>query len=365
MTELEACLLLESLPGIGWQRSIKLLLHFGSAQNVFLANHHDWKIIPGLGEQVCNSLKSWKKAQPQVEKKRELLDRYQINYLRYGTQEYPRPLSFCIDAPLLLFYHGIPRFKERKILSIVGTRQNTPHRRMFCEELIHNLKPYNPIICSGLARGIDIIAHRSALKNGLETVACLAHGLDRIYPEDHIDTAKTLMKKGALLTDFLPETVFRRVNFPRRNRLIAGMSHATIVIESGEQGGSMNTANLAHQYGREIFAVPGRYSDLKSQGCHQLIVDQKAQLLSDASQLVNALGWKKQEKSRSVQRTLFVSLSPEEKTLAEELQKRSKTPLDFLALETGQKISSVTAMLMKLEMKGLVRALPGKYYEWI
>ena len=181
---------------------------------------------------------------------------------------------------------------------------------MFCEKLIHNLKPYNPITCSGLARGIDIIAHRSALKNGLETVACLAHGLDRIYPEDHIDTAKTLMKKGVLLTDFLPETVFRRVNFPRRNRLIAGMSHATIVIESGEQVGSMNTANLAHQYGREIFAVPGRYSDLKSQGCHQLIVDQKAQLLSDASQLVNALGWEKQEKSKSVQRTLFVSLSP-------------------------------------------------------
>lgn len=181
---------------------------------------------------------------------------------------------------------------------------------MFCEKLIHNLKPYNPITCSGLARGIDIIAHRSALKNGLETVACLAHGLDRIYPEDHIDTAKTLMKKGVLLTDFLPETVFRRVNFPRRNRLIAGMSHATIVIESGEQVGSMNTANLAHQYGREIFAVPGRYSDLKSQGCHQLIVDQKAQLLSDASQLVNAPRMGEARKEQKCTKNAFCIAKP-------------------------------------------------------
>ena len=365
MTELEACLVLEYLPGIGWQRSQKLLMHFGSASAIFKASTPECHRVPGLGEHACKGLATWEKVRHKATKQKQLLEQYGVHHLRFGTADYPLPLSYCSDAPILLFYHGAPKFKDRKIISIAGTRQNTPHGKAFCEELIRCLRTYNPIICSGLARGIDIIAHRAALKEGLETVACLAHGLDFIYPKEHSSTAKKLMTSGALLTDFLPETEFHRVNFPRRNRLIAGMAHATVVIESGVRGGSMNTANLAHNYGRELFAVPGRHSDHKSQGCHQLIVQQKAQLLSDPQQLVTALGWEKDSHPKSVQKTLFTQLTEEEQKLVEGLQQRSKTHLDALALEVGQKISKTAAMLMELEMKGLVRALPGKYYELI
>lgn len=365
MTELEACLVLQHLSGIGWQRSQKLLMHFGSATAIFKASAKEWQTVPGLGEYACKGLATWGKAYPKAKQQRKLLEKYQVQHLKFGTEDYPLPLSYCSDAPILLFYQGTTKFKDRKIISVVGTRQNTPHGKAFCEELIRCLRPYNPIICSGLARGIDIIAHRAAVKEGLETVACLAHGLDFIYPKEHSSTAKNLVTKGALLTDFLPENEFHRVNFPMRNRLIAGMAHATVVIESGVQGGSMNTAKLAHQYGRELFAVPGRYSDHKSQGCHQLIVQQKAQLLSDPQQLVTALGWEKDSRPKSVQKTLFIQLSQEEKKVVEGLQQRSKTHLDALALEVGQKISKTAAMLMELEMKGVVRALPGKYYELI
>jgi len=365
MTELEACLVLEHLPGIGWQRCQKLLLHFGSATAIFKASTSEWESVPGLEENACKSLADWEKVLPKVEKQKLLLARHQVHHLRFGTSEYPLPLSYCSDAPLLLFYQGLTKFKARKIISIVGTRQNTPHGKAFCEELIRCLRPYNPIICSGLARGIDIIAHHAALKHGLETVACLAHGLEFIYPKEHTATAKKILTNGALVTDFLPETEFHRVNFPRRNRLIAGMAHATVVIESGVVGGSMNTANLAHQYGRELYAVPGRYSDYKSQGCHQLIVQHKAQLLSDPQQLVHALGWENDSIPKSIQKTLFVQLNEEEQKMAEILQQRSKIHLDELALEVGQKISKTAAILMELEMQGVVRALPGKYYELI
>ena len=227
------------------------------------------------------------------------------------------------------------------------------------------MRPYNPIICSGLARGIDIIAHRAALKEDLETLSCLAHGLDFIYPKEHSNTAKKLVTKGALLTDFFTRDRISPGQFSNEKPLDCGHGPCHEVIESGVQGGSMNTANLAHQYGRELFAVPGRYSDHKSQGSHQLIVQQKAQLLSDPQELVTDLGWEKDSRPKSVQKTLFTQLSQEEKKVVEGLQQRSKTHLDALALEVGQKISKTAAMLMELEMKGVVRALPGKYYELI
>ena len=365
MSELEALLLLENLQGIGWNRSHKLLTHFGSATAIFKAKPKEWRTVAGLGEAICYELANWEKYRSLVAQQVEMLDRYAVAFLVYGSTNYPLPLSYCPDAPLLLFYQGIPQFKKRKIISIVGTRQNTPHGRAFCEQLVEVLSPYNPIICSGLARGIDRIAHQSALHHGLETVACLAHGLDQLYPPNHQKLSNSIKKRGAIVTDFLPEATFRKTNFPRRNRLIAGMAHATVVIESGLKVGSMNTANLAHQYGRELFAVPGRYSDYKSKGCHHLIVEQKAQLLSDPKQLLDALGWENQEQQKTVQKALFVELTPKEKRIVNELKAHSKIHLDGLALQTQQKISTTAALLLQLEMKGVVRALPGKYYERI
>lgn len=365
MNRLEACLLLESLPGMGWNRAQRMVTHFGSPEAIFLAKHQDWESVEGIGEKGCNALKSWKKGLLSAEKKAREIKTLGIQCLFFGTPEYPLALSFCADAPLVLFYKGTLSFQDRSIVSIVGTRQNTPHGRAFCEELIHTLAPFNPIICSGLARGIGIIAHRAALKANLDTVACLAHSFDRIYPYEHHKTASDIEKKGALVTDFLPGAVFNRANFPRRNRLIAGMAHATVVIESAVKGGSMNTADLAHQYGRELFAVPGRPSDLKSGGCHQLLFQQKAQLLTDPQEIVNTLGWNKQVVTKAIQKPLFVDLTEEERQLFTQFSKEGKIHLDHLAFSVGIKVSTTASLLMQMEMKGMVRALPGKYFEWI
>jgi len=365
MTQLEACLLLDRLPGIGAQRCIKLLIHFGNAPAVFDAKPREWETVPGIGTLAYKTLATWREYEDQVKQCIEDLKKHKVKYLFLGSDDYPLPLTYCPDAPLVLFYQGTLEFKDRKILSIVGTRRNTPHGRAFCQELIQNLKPYDPIICSGLARGIDVIAHREALKQGMQTVACLAHGFDRIYPESHSSIAQEILNSGGLLTEFLPEAAFHRGNFPKRNRLIAGMAHATVVIESGEKGGSMNTANLAHQYGRELFVVPGRYSDYKSQGCHQLLVEQKAQLISKPEHLIDALGWETFTKPKPIQKELFTELTQQQQSLIQTMQTNTKVHLDVIALETKQKIGVVAAALMDLEMKGVVRALPGKYYELI
>jgi len=365
MKRLEACLLLESLPGMGWHRAQKMVTHFGSPEGIFQANIKDWNDVEGLGAKVCKELNRWKERFPAAEKRAQQIEALGIECLFFGTPEYPLALSFCADAPLVLFYKGALSFQDRSIISIVGTRQNTPHARAFCEALIHGLAPYNPIICSGLARGIDIIAHRTALKAGLETIACLAHSFDRIYPPEHTKDALSIEKQGILLTDFLPGAVFNRANFPRRNRLIAGMAHATIFIESGVKGGSMNTADLAHRYGRELFAVPGRPSDLKSGGCHQLLLQQKAQVLTNPMEVVTALGWNQQIKPKVIQKPLFIELTAEEQQLFTQFSKEGKIHSDHLALSVGWKVSATVSLLMQMEMKGMVRALPGKYFEWI
>jgi DNA processing protein len=237
MTRLEACLLLNAIPNIGFFRAAKIVSHFGSAETVFENSVKEWRQVEGLGAGSCYALKQWKRYQSSVDKQIQILDTLRVKTLFYGDSTYPKPLSFCPDAPIVLFYKGNLDFNQRKLISIVGTRTNTLHGKAFCEKLIEALAPYQPIICSGLAKGIDIIAHRKALEQGLESVACLAHGLERIYPPQHVDTAQRLCKKGGLLTDFLPYAPFGRENFPKRNRLMAGMALATIVIESVVSGG--------------------------------------------------------------------------------------------------------------------------------
>ena len=365
MNRLEACLLLHCLPGLGWQRSLKMSDHFGSPEAIFLHSKKEWDHVEGVGLVVCNVLSQWKQYFPKVQIQIQLIKKYGITPLFFGSVNYPKPLTFCADAPLVLFTKGKLAIENRPILSVIGTRQYTPYGKSFCESLIKAVAPYDPIICSGLARGIDIIAHRETLKQGLDTVACLAHGLDQIYPSEHRTEANKIMKQGLLVTDFLPQTVFLKGNFPRRNRLIAGMAIATVVIESGIKGGSMNTANLAHSYGRELFAVPGRTTDIKSMGCHELIVQQKAQLLSDPYQLIETLGWNTNEKQLPVQQKLFISLTSEEQKIIDLFNSHPKLHLDELVLKLEKKVGPLSGLMLQLEMKGAIRALPGKYFERI
>lgn len=364
MTRLEACLYLRLLPGIGPIRAHKLVTHFGSPEAVF-SQSSVWETADGLGTVVHRALKSWGNFTERVHREMAFIERYNIQCLFYGTPDYPVPLSFCPDAPLVLFARGQVDFNLQKIISIVGTRKNTAYGKAFCQTFVQALASIRPVIVSGFAHGIDIIAHRAAMENGIQTVGCLAHGFDKIYPANHKQYIHDIEKHGGFVTDFMQEDAFDRNNFPRRNRIIAGLAHATVIIESAEKGGSMNTADLAHQYGREVFALPGRVSDQKSQGCHQLIIQNKAQLLTSPDQFIAAMGWNDSQNNASVQKQLFVELTEDEKVLYRLLKEKSKESLDTLAIESQFSISKSATLLMQLEMKGCVRPLPGKYFEWI
>jgi DNA processing protein len=250
------------------------------------------------------------------------------------------------------------------MISIVGTRKATKYGIDFCKQLIENLSPLQPTIVSGFAYGIDIVAQRAAIENNIPTIGCLAHGLNQMYPKVHERYAKSVQENGAFVTDFWSTSNPDRENFLKRNRLIAGMSQATIVIESAEKGGSLVTAHIANSYNRDVFAVPGRVGDTQSIGCNNLIKQQRAHILTSAADIVYMLGWKLEaEPFPTVQKQLFVELSPEETIIHSYLQEKGQTVLDSLSLECELPIHKITPILLQLEMKGVVKPLPGKLFE--
>lgn len=365
MTRLEACLFLRLIPGIGNIRAHKLVDFCQAAEQVFMGDLDRLLNIDGIGTVQVAALKKWKSFYPRVQEEVAFIEKHHIQCNFYGTPDYPRTLAFCPDAPLVLFYKGNINFMDKQIISIVGTRQNTAYGRDFCEYFIQGLQAINPIIVSGFAYGIDIIAHRAALKYSMATVGCLAHGFDKVYPMEHKKYIREIENGGGFVTDFMQGEIFDRNNFPRRNRIIAGLAHVTVIIESANRGGSMNTADLAHQYGREIFALPGRITDHKSQGCHRLILQNKAQLLNSVEDFIEQMGWKDNAQPTSIQKQLFIDLSDDEKKIFALLKKNTKESLDILALQGQFSISKTASLLMQLEMKGCVRPLPGKYFEWV
>ncbi len=257
---------------------------------------------------------------------------------------------------------------SRKILSIVGTRKATTEGIVFCQKLIKDLKEreHNPIIVSGLAYGVDASAHQAALDNGLLTIAVLGHGLDIIYPASHKKLAKEIVKQGMLITDFPSKSIRDKNNFIKRNRIIAGLSDATIVIESGEKGGSLITADIANSYNRDVFAVPGRISDMYSKGCNNLIKSNKAAMLTSIEDLEYLLGWEPgKKKNDAVQKDLFLNFSNDEKLIAEILKENEEITIDLICLKSNMPTSKVSPILLNLEFMGLVKTLPGKTYKLI
>lgn len=282
-----------------------------------------------------------------------------------GDYDYPKTLAFCPDAPLVLFYKGNLNMGQHKLISIIGTRSGDSQGEKLCRDLVAWLKGLNPIIVSGFARGIDIIAHDQALKSNLTTIACMAHGLDQIYPPEHSVFVDKIQMDGCFVSEFTTEEKFDRKHFLIRNRIIAGLSHATVVIQSGSRGGSMITANFAHQYNRELFAFPGDVGNPLHQGWHDLIRIQKAQLISGAEDLIKGMGWESEPLSPGVQKKLFVELSQDEKVIYDSLKSVPHESLDNIAISSGFSISKTATLLLKLEMKGCVKPLPGKFFEWI
>lgn len=299
-----------------------------------------------------------------AEKELAFIEKNGIRMLFYTDNDYPFRLNECVDAPLLLFSKGEMDFNQKRVISIVGTRHATPYGKGICAELLKELAATLPdlLICSGLAYGIDITAHKEALANHLPTIGVLGHGLDRIYPAAHRKTAVEMLGNGALLTEFMSGTEPDRSNFVMRNRIIAGMADATVVIESADKGGSLITANIAVSYNRDVLAVPGRSTDPYSQGCNQLIRDNKAALIQTADDLLRAMQWIDLAPSKPRQRELFVELTEEEERVVQILTDKEQEHINQIVIQSNISIGQISSILLNLEMKGVIRSLPGCQY---
>lgn len=363
--ELIYLIALQKLPHIGDTTIKKLIDRLGSAEAVYTEKKSNLLKIDGIG---LHKIKEIGSASFLDIAQREIafLEKENIQALDYKHADYPSLLKHCIDGPSVLFTRGNIDLKNKKIISIVGTRKITTQGIAFCEELIEELSVLNPVIVSGFAYGTDICAHKAALKNNLQTIACLAHGLNQIYPKPHAKYMKGVEANGGFVTDFLTTSDFDRNNFLKRNRIIAGMSEATIVIESATKGGSLVTADIANSYNREVFAVPGRPSDKMSEGCINLLKRNQARPITIAADLIFHLGWDlEKENEKSVQTQLFIDLSDDEQSIIDALQKENKQHIDDLALNTSIPTYKLASLLLEIEMKGLIRPLPGKLFEVI
>lgn len=349
--------------GVGDVVAKKLINHCGSAENVFKTNSRQLKSIDGIGDVLIKKLKD-KFVFERADKEIQFIQNEKIKVLYYQNNDYPNRLKHCIDGPVLLFASGNMNFENRKMISIVGTRQITSQGTEFCKKLIEDLALFNPIIVSGFAYGVDIVAHQAAIDNNLQTIGVLAHGLNQIYPKTHKKYMAKMEENGGFLTEFQSTSNPDKENFVRRNRIVAGMSEATIVIESADKGGSLITATMANDYSRDVFAVPGRTTDKYSQGCNDLIKTQRANLLTSAADLVYNLNWELEVKpTKPVQKQLFVSLDYDEQKIYDYLQKNGKQLLDIVALECDFPIFRISSLLLNMELKGVVRPLPGKLFE--
>lgn len=355
-------LALLQVEGIGDITAKKLLQNFGSAEEIFKAKKTELAKIDGIGKAILSNLKKTSIFHL-AETELNFLEKENITSLYFQNDNYPERLKHCIDAPILLFQSGNVDLSNSKIISIVGTRNITTYGSEFTRKLIEELTPLNPIIVSGFAYGVDIVAHQEAMENNLQTIGVLAHGLNQIYPKNHKKYMAKMEQNGGFLTEFWTHSKPDRENFVKRNRIVAGMSEATVVIESAEKGGSLITANLANDYNREVFALPGRSNDKLSQGCNNLIKTQRAQLITSAADLVYHLNWElKKKESKTIQKQLFVSLDESEQKIYNFLQK-GKELLDIISIECDIPIFKLSGILLNMELKGIVKPLPGKFFE--
>ena len=363
--ELIYALALQHIPKIGDLTAKKLIGHCGSAEAVLKEKKQNLLKIDGIGTTTLSDLYNSSHLK-EAEHELQYIKENQIRCLYFTDEDYPDKLKHCIDGPILLFQSGNIDLKKKRIISIVGTRKITVNGIAFCEKLVEKLAVYNPVIVSGFAYGTDITAQKAAIKYNLQTIGCLGHGLNQIYPPTHKKYMVDVEKNGGFLTDFWSTDVFDRNNFLKRNRIIAGLSEATIVIESAEKGGSLVTADIANSYNRDVFAVPGRITDIQSMGCNNLIKYQKAHMLTNPLDVPYILNWKlENDNTPTIQKQLFVELDNEEKIIYNYLKANNKQMLDGIALECEMPIFKVASLLLNMELKGVIRPLPGKLFEVI
>lgn len=364
-TELLYQIALTLVPQIGPVQA-KILLQYCNAEEIFHAKKSFLERIEGIGTTRAASIISFNGFH-QAEEEINFIKKYKISPLFLTDPNYPKRLLNCYDSPTLLFYKGHADLNASKIVAIVGSRSHTDYAKHITEKLIEDLAEQNILVISGLAFGVDAMAHKAAVKNGVPTIGVLAHGLDQVYPPEHTALARDMIKEqGGLLTEFKSRTKPDKHNFPSRNRIVAGMSDATIVIETGIKGGSMITAELANGYNKDVFAFPGKVTDIKSAGCNYLIRNNKAMLLTDAGSFIEIMQWDdpgKRKKPKINQRELFLELTDHERIVLTLLQGKDKVHIDEINLKSGLSSSAVAACILNFELQNLVLSLPGKLYQ--
>lgn len=354
------------VPNIGdVHAKVLLQAYHNDAQKIFEARKGELDKIPGIGSVRAKSIKDFTNFS-RAEEELAFIEKYKIETLIYGTEKYPKRLLNCYDAPTLLYYRGNADLNTAKTVSIVGTRNNTDYGKLVTEKLIDEFANHDILIISGLAYGVDSIAHKLAMKSNLKTVGVLAHSLDRIYPSTHTSMAKEMVEQGGLLSEFISGTKPDKQNFPKRNRIVAGMSDCVIVIETSVKGGSMITAELANSYNKDVFAIPGKINDSKSEGCNFLIKTNKAMLITSAEDVIEQMQWQHNKKIKPrPQRELFIDLTPDEQIIIKILKEHSPIHIDELYLKSGLSSSHVAAAILNLELQGIINQLPGKLYRLI
>jgi DNA processing protein len=350
------------IPGIGDVNGKKLIAYCGGVEAVFREKKSALLKIPGIGPTTLKSIINHSLLK-EAEKEIAFIEKYNIQPIFYLDPNYPYRLKNCDDSPVMLYFKGTSNLNNQKILSIVGTRKISSYGKKMCKEIIEDLKDSGILIVSGLAYGVDTYAHKHSVANGLSTIGVLAHGLDRMYPASNRSLAEKMLGNGGLLTEFKSMSRPDRENFPKRNRIIAGVADAVLVIESARKGGAIITAEIANSYNRDVFAIPGRTTDVYSEGCNFLIKSHKASIIQSAKDISYLLGWD-EKKSRKIKQTkIFIELKPDEQKIIDLLKEAESVGIDQICIKLNFPVSKVASILLNLEFEGLIECMPGKVYK--
>jgi DNA processing protein len=363
MDEKVCRLALTQIPKVGVITAKQLVAHCGSALAVFQQSKRALQGIPGIGPQLAQAI-STQKSLRLAEEELKRMEKKGIQMLYYLDRDYPKRLKHHADSPLILFYKGSVNLNALRVVSVVGTRKPTPLGRALCEQFIEELRHPNLLVVSGLAYGIDSIAHKKSCELQIPNVAVLGHGLSSIYPAAHYPIARKIESCGGLLSEYFCEVKPEKEHFPMRNRIIAGMCDALVVVETALKGGSIISAELANNYHKDVFAFPGRVNDSKSRGCNQLIKQHKAALIESAEDLIHMMGWESNP-HQAIQKQLFEDLTDQEKLIMDLFHTGDPLSIDYLSYQCHLPNSQLSALLLGLEFKGLLQSLPGNQFTLI
>lgn len=355
------------LPGVGDVLAKNLVAYCGSAQAIFSTSKSRLEKIPGIGKEKAAQITSTEVLK-EAEEELKFIDKYQIETLFFTDKKYPYRLKECTDSPVMMYYRGNTDLNSEKIIAVVGTRRITNYGKEQTQKLIADLAAQNIVVVSGLAYGVDVCAHQAALENSLPTVGVLGHGLNTVYPQAHKSVAKKMIAQGGLLTEYRSSNKMHPSNFPSRNRIVAGLCDALVVVESAVEGGAMLTANVANSYNREVFAFPGKTSDRFSAGCNFLIKTYKAKMIESAEDLLREMNWQSHvsaNENKKKQRQLAIALNDEEQKIYRLLQEKEGLVIDELAEKATMNISTLAATLLEMEMNNILISLPGKRYKLV